>query len=85
VIILESSKALACLLDTLRYKPIHSILVIPLLAMASRAPAARPGAGGRFAQFKLVLLGTSRNVHLVAIDMLTDPQVNLQWERYCLF
>jgi len=25
--------------------------------MATRAPAARPGAGGRFAQFKLVLLG----------------------------
>lgn len=25
--------------------------------MATRAPATRPGAGGRFAQFKLVLLG----------------------------
>lgn len=25
--------------------------------MAARAPATRPGAGGRFAQFKLVLLG----------------------------
>lgn len=31
--------------------------------MAARAPAGRPGAGGRFAQFKLVLLGKANECH----------------------
>lgn len=51
--------------------------------MASRGPAGRAGAGGRFAQFKLVLLGML-GFYQDHATRLTRCQANLLLERYSI-